>query len=58
MPAPTVVTLCNSLNKSGLLPPNDVKALFQRWRAEAKTDAENPEKCSVRVSSIRSVRTL
>src|SRR5689334_15476152 len=44
MPAPTVVTLCNSLNKSGLLPPNDVKALFQRWRAEAKTDAENTEK--------------
>jgi tRNA A-37 threonylcarbamoyl transferase component Bud32 len=40
----TVESLCNALVKSRLLQPNDVKALYQRWRTEAKTDAGSTEK--------------
>jgi eukaryotic-like serine/threonine-protein kinase len=44
MPAPTVQDLCNSLAKSKLLPPPEVKALYQRWVAEAKDGSASIEK--------------
>src|SRR5262245_48232934 len=44
--AATVETLCNSLVKSKLLQPNDVKTLYSRWKSEAKDAAGNPEKFS------------
>lgn len=42
--AVTVESLCNSLVRSRLLQPTDVKALYTRWKGEAKTEAANTDK--------------
>jgi len=44
MPAPTVESLCNTLAKSGLVQPPEVKALYTRWKGEAKDGAASIEK--------------
>ena len=44
MPAPTVESLCNTLAKSGLVQPPEVKALYTRWKGEAKDGAASVEK--------------
>jgi serine/threonine protein kinase len=46
MPATTVESLCNALVKSKLLQANDVKTLYQRWKAEAKDAAGNTDRFS------------
>jgi serine/threonine protein kinase len=46
MPATTVESLCNALVKSKLLQANDVKSLYQRWKAEAKDTASNTDRFS------------
>jgi serine/threonine protein kinase len=44
--AATVEALCNALVRSKLLQPNDVKALYGRWKNEAKDGAGNADKFS------------
>jgi hypothetical protein len=44
MAAPTVESLCNSLAKSKLLSAGDVKAVYQRWRAEGRDAVAQTDK--------------
>lgn len=46
MAATTVESLCNALVKSKLLQANDVKSLYQRWKAEAKDASGNTDRFS------------
>src|SRR5207245_1688456 len=45
MPA-SVEEFCNHLARSRLLPPDEIRALRQRWRGEAKDASEDPERFS------------
>jgi serine/threonine-protein kinase len=40
-PAASVEALCNDLARSHLLPPAEVRAIHQRWRAEAGSQADD-----------------
>jgi serine/threonine protein kinase len=44
METTSVQSLCNALARSGLLPADDVRAVFKRWRTEAGRTAEEPER--------------